>query len=55
MDPNLACTNEAAPYGESPEPTRPDTQTEDTLTLAHGHARADTLAHRESKGHAAPQ
>ena len=25
-DPNLACTNEATPYGESPEATRPDTR-----------------------------
>ena len=24
-DPNLACTNEATPYGESPEAKRPDT------------------------------
>ena len=25
-DPNLACRNDATPYGESPEATRPDTQ-----------------------------
>ena len=36
--PRPACTNEATPYGESPEAIRPDT--EDALT--HGHAHAPT-------------
>ena len=31
LAPNLACINEAAPYGENPEATRPDTAYTDTL------------------------
>ena len=39
--PNLACTNEVTPYGESPEATRPDT---------HGHT-AESTAGRHRRPH----
>ena len=43
--PNLACTNEATPYGEIPEAIRPESER---------YARVPrTLAHSKGEGHAA--
>ena len=49
MDPNLACTNEAAPYGESPEAIRPDTHghTAESPEVNRPESERDTLAHTE--------
>ena len=49
MDPNLACTNEVTPYGESPEAIRPDTHghTAESLEASRPESERDTLAHVE--------
>ena len=45
--PNLACTNEETPRGESPEATRPDSRGHTARhRRPHGRESEDTLAHR---------
>ena len=53
-DPCRGCTNEAAPYGESPEATRPDTEeaTRPDTHRCHGYARATHGHARIIHGHA---